>query len=177
MKAASGGAIGQSGEFSAQEVFMKKLLLSVLTVGALAAGGAAQAQDVLGGIAAQILGNIGIGNGNVFPGVGNGYPQGTYYPPGSVVIDSNGHPVVVGVNGVTAMAGGTVVDSADGGQVVLDSQGTYVDRYGRRIQVDVTGRHTPISQYGGIAAGRIGDRDGDGVQDRRDRYPDDPRYR
>jgi len=163
---------------------MKKLLVSILTVGALAAGGAASAQDVfgLGNVLPQILGNIGLGN----LGLGNGYPTvpGSIYgpgsgspPPGSVVLDANGRPVVIAATGVAAMPGGTVVESADGGQVTLDSNGTYIDRYGQRVQVDATGRHTPIG--GGIAgiSSRLFDRDGDGVADQNDRYPSDPRYR
>ena len=165
---------------------MKKLLVSIAAVGALAIGGAASAQDVfgLGNVLPQILGNIGLGNlglGNVYPGVpGNVYTPGSGSPPpGSVVLDANGRPVVVAATGVAAMPGGTVVESADGGQVTLDANGTYIDRYGRRIQVDTTGRHTPISGVSVLGAGssRYYDRDGDGVADQYDRYPNDPRYR
>lgn len=165
---------------------MKKLIVSMLAVGALAAGGAASAQDVfgLGNVLPQILGNIGLGNiglGNVYPGVpGNIYTPGSGQPaPGSVVLDANGRPVVIAATGVAAMPGGTVVESADGGQVTLDASGTYIDRYGRRVQVDMTGRHTPISGVGiaGVAQSRLFDRDRDGVPDSYDRYPDDPRYR
>jgi hypothetical protein len=172
---------GQSG-ISAQEYLMKKLIVSVLTVGALAAAGAASAQDIFGGLGnvlPQILGNIGLGN--VYPEVpGSIYNGGYGQPaPGSVVRDANGRPVVIAATGVAAMPGGTVVDSADGGQVTLDASGTYIDRYGRRIQVDMTGRHTPISGVGvaGVAQSRLFDRDRDGVPDSYDRYPNDPRYR
>jgi len=166
---------------------MKKLIVSVLAVGALAVAGAASAQDVfgLGNVLPQILGNIGLGNlgGNVYQG--NVYQGNVYTPgsgqaiPGSVVLDANGRAVVIGATGVAAMPGGSVVESADGGQVTLDGSGTYIDRYGRRVQVDMTGRHTPISGIGvaGVAQSRLFDRDRDGVPDAYDRYPNDRRHR
>jgi hypothetical protein len=166
---------------------MKKLIVSVLTVGALAAGGAASAQDVLGGLGnvlPQILGNVGLGNlglGNVYPDVpGRVYNGQVGQPlPGSVVLDDRGRPKVIAASGYEAMPGGSVVDSADGGQVTLDAWGTYIDRFGRRIQVDKTGYHMPITGGPIVAQQRQyeRDRDRDGVPDAYDRYPRDRRYR
>jgi hypothetical protein len=89
--------------------------------------------------------------------------------------------------------------------------GIYTDQFGRRFQVDATGRHMPLDQFGsyrdpwgrtvylgannqpayieqngqvvpyGSVVGSYDapsyDRDGDGVADRYDRYPQDSRYR
>ncbi|MGE4239007.1 hypothetical protein [Ramlibacter sp.] len=69
----------------------------------------------------------------------------------------------------------------------------YTDAYGRQVQVDAAGRHTVITQPGyvdqygqvvpyGSAPGTYAvapsyDNDRDGVSNRYDRYPNDPRYR
>jgi hypothetical protein len=57
----------------------------------------------------------------------------------------------------------------------------YTDAYGRRFQVDAAGRHIPLDPVAtypdSYAFSRSYDRDGDGVPDQYDQYPDDPRYR
>jgi hypothetical protein len=159
---------------------MKKLILSTLAVGALVVGGAASAQDLygLGNVLPQILGQLGLGND--YPGAGPIYRPGSGSPPpGTVVLDANGRPTLIAATGVAAMPGGTVVEATEGGQVTLDANGTYIDRFGRRIQVDQTGQQVPISGVIVLGAGssRLFDRDGDGVPDTYDRYPDNRRRR
>lgn len=139
---------------------MKKFVLTALAAGALAAGTAASAQD-LGAVLGSIL----------------GYGQPTY---------SYGTPAVV----------------AGTQQVYVDTYGRqyYYDQYGRQVYVnngvqqqqivgyDQWGRPIYGQVYGnsGYAYGsqyayggqyRRWDRDGDGVANRDDRYPDDPRWR
>jgi hypothetical protein len=61
----------------------------------------------------------------------------------------------------------------------------YTDAYGRSFQVDPSGRHIPIAQYGqpypGVAgtyaAAPLIDTDGDGIADPYDRSPYDARFR
>jgi hypothetical protein len=177
---------------------MKKFIVSVVAAGALAAGGAASAQDILGGLGSvlpQILGNIGLG------GITQqyGYPEGTTY-------ESGGRYVYV--------------EPGTGRHVVLDQYGTYIDQYGRRVSRGggiVNQQSSVVTPYGSPPDGRdtggwvvnVGpdgrpiytdqnghpiagaprpptsaevsqnnlDRDGDGVLNIFDRYPDDSRYR
>ena len=125
---------------------MKKFVLSTLAAGALAFGGAASAQD-LGGVLSSIF--------------GFGTPS---YP----VYNSGATPAVV----AGTQSYGTV----------------YVDQYGRVLNVDQYGRQV-IAQSGPQATtgydawgrpiygyGYEQDRDGDGVADIRDRWPNDRRY-
>lgn len=226
---------------------MKKLILSVLTVGAMAAGGAASAQDIfgLGNVLPQILGNIGlgVGSGAGIPAVvaSNGsasvyvdqYGRQIYHDPTSgqrYVLDQNGTYIdqygrriqvtVTQGSGVYQPGGhqsGRVAVDAYGRQIYLDQYNTYMDQFGNRMMVDSYGRHVRMDQYGsyrdqygrtiylgadrrplymehngqvtafgsgttygggGYAySGRAWDRDGDGVANAQDRYPDDPRYR
>lgn len=160
---------------------MKKLLLSVVTVGAMATAGVASAQDVLGNVLPQILGSV-LGNSGVLA-------QGNY-PVGSVYIDQYGRQVqvdqfgrhVVINNQAANIYQGGVVQGA--GELVLNSDGSYSRRYpgvyagstdpllqqrGLRDRIDRDGD--------GVRDSRDRDRDGDGVRNNRDRYPDDPRYR
>lgn len=180
---------------------MKKFIVSVMAAGALAAGGAASAQDILGGLGSvlpQILGNIGLGG--VAPQYG--YPQGTTYESGGRYI---------------------YVEPGSGRHVVLDQHGTYIDQYGRRVRAGNLGGvlsqgNIGTTPYGTLPDGRdtggwvvnVGpdgrpiytdqnghpiagaprpptsaevsqatnlDRDGDGVLNIFDRYPDDSRFR
>lgn len=122
---------------------MKKLILSVVTVGAMAVGGAASAQDILGSVLPQILSELGAGRVYVDP-----YQNGP------------------------DLSGGSYTDAV-GRKVYLDKDGhpSYVEQGGALI---------PYSAAGNVAAvnaPRRGDRDGDGIPNRWDRYPDDPRFR
>jgi hypothetical protein len=185
---------------------MKKLLLSVLTVGAMATGGVASAQDVLGNVLPQILGNV-LGNNGVLA-QGN-YPVGTVYTDQygrQVQVDRFGNHVVVG-QGTNVLGAGRVVEdpSGSGRQIVLNADGTYIHPVnGWRMYVTPDGRHLPVNtntvqarrlddrgrdvlrdqrdrnrdrDRDGIRDNRDRDRDNDGVRNRDDRYPDDPRYR
>lgn len=146
---------------------MKRWMLSVVAAAALAAGGAASAQDVLGTVLPQILGNIGLGNGIGRPGIVN--PDGN----GSVYVDPVGRRYQYDQYGR--------LTGAEQLEVVVDKEG-------RRWAVDSEGRHTLIGQgYGGVAgldnrafsnrAFGNRDRDRDGIPDAYDRYPYDPRFR
>jgi hypothetical protein len=173
---------------------MKKFIVSVMAAGALAAGGAASAQDILGGLGSvlpQILGNIGLG------GVTQqyGYPQGTTYESGGrlvyvepgtgrhVVLDQNGtyidqygRRVLRNGNIATTPYGGSVPDGRDtGGWVVNvgpDGRPIYTDQNGHPI----AGAPRPPTSAEVSQANNL-DRDGDGVLNIFDRYPDDSRYR
>jgi hypothetical protein len=155
---------------------MKKLIVMAAAAGALAVGGAASAQDF-----GSVLGSI----------FGFGTPQYSYgtpqYPYGAPQYPYGGSsPAVVAG---TVPYGSTV----------------YVDQYGRQVHVDQWGRHVVIQQqpqsstyivgydqwgrpiygaspygsntYGNYAYANPNDRDGDGVLNRYDRWPDDRRYR
>jgi hypothetical protein len=134
---------------------MRKLIATALAAGAMAAGGAASAQD-FGSVIANIF--------------GVGTPTYSY---------GYGTPAVV--------AGST--------QIYADSWGRrfYYDQYGRQVYLssapqqpyagyDAWGRPIYGSGYYayggryGSYGGRNWDRDGDGVANARDRWPNDPRY-
>lgn len=143
---------------------MKKLFVSILAVGAIGFGSAASAQDVfgLGHVLPQILGNIGVPGVPIYgaPGVLGGVPQ-----EGTTVIDPYGRRIVY---------------DRYGRAVATEQLEIVVDKQGRRWAVDSEGNHTQIGQdFGGLASRglRGSDLDRDGVPDRRDRYPHDPRYR
>jgi hypothetical protein len=157
-----------------QEYLMKKLIATAVAAGALAAGGAASAQD-LGGVIANILGfgqptynqQYGYGGyGNSYPSYGGGY-------------SNYGGPAVV----------------APQTQMYQDQYGRqfYYDQYGRQVYVQTQTQQQQIVGYdqwgrpvygnsgtyaygGGSTWGNTWDRDGDGVPDSRDRYPNDRRY-
>lgn len=149
---------------------MKKYIAMAVAAGALAVGGAASAQD-LGTIISNVL------------GIGNSYP--TY---------NNAPAVVAG----TVPYGTQVYQDQNGRQF-------YYDQYGRQVIVSggiqwnivgygangeplygtdaynpgYNGRFGNFGNYGNYAYGSnpyLNDRDGDGVPDAYDRYPDDPRY-
>jgi hypothetical protein len=158
---------------------MRKLLLSAVAAGALAMGGAASAQDILGGLGAvlpQILNSIVLGGTDGSPG--------TVVQGGQTTVDQWGRQVYT---------------DPYGRQIVLNSDGTYTDIHGNPVYVQGPTRTRPPSlmglgprvydQYGrriilsegssveGNVAGIMVDRDGDGVADVYDRYPNDRRYR
>jgi hypothetical protein len=143
---------------------MKKTILSAVAAGALAVGGAASAQDL-----GTAIGNV---LGSVFGAPTYNYGNNGYY----------GH--------------GTAIP----GVVATPSYGyntTYVDAYGRQVYVDPYGRHIVQQNhnlYGGVTydawgrpvynqsygtyayGGNSWDRDGDGIANTRDRWPNDRRY-
>ncbi|HEX7888361.1 MAG TPA: hypothetical protein VF522_03290 [Ramlibacter sp.] len=151
---------------------MKKFILSAVAAGALAFGGAASAQD-LGSI---INGIFGIGT----PTYNYGY-------------GSNGTPAVVA--GTTPYYGQAPYYGSTN-QIYADQYGRqfYYDQYGRQVfvqsqsqsnvygnnvygnvQYDQWGR--PIyGTYSSNSGYRSWDRDGDGVANTQDRWPDDRRY-
>jgi hypothetical protein len=76
------------------------------------------------------------------------------------------------------------VDPA-GRSVRLDQYGSYRDAWGRTVYLGADSRPLYVEQNGtlvpyasgGYAMGTPYDRDADGVSNRYDRYPEDPRYR
>jgi hypothetical protein len=146
---------------------MKKFVLTAIAAGALAAGTAASAQDL-----GTVLGSI------------FGYGQPTY---------SQGIPAVV-----AGTQQGTVYTDSYGRQFYYDQYGRQVfmnntntqqivgyDQWGRPVygstSASVYGANNYPYPNGNYAYGsgtyRRWDRDGDGIANRDDRYPDDPRYR
>lgn len=136
---------------------MKKTIAMAVAAGALAVGGAASAQD---------LGTV---ISNLF-----GFGQPTYTVPAVPAVPSYGDQPAVVASTVPY-----------GGRVYIDPYGrqVYMDQYGRQIVAqsntygitgyDAFGR--PV--YGTVGNVALNDRDGDGVPNYRDRWPDDPRYR
>lgn len=158
---------------------MKKYIAMAVAAGALAVGGAASAQT---------LGQI-FGFGNPYPTYNHnrGIPAvvaGTQPYGSTVYIDQYGRQVQ------STTYGQQVYIDQYGRQVHLDQYGRQVlvqpststygitgyDAWGRPIYGTTTyGTTTYGTPYGTIAS--LGDRDGDGFRNERDRYPDDPRYR
>ena len=142
---------------------MKKFILSAATAGALALGGAASAQSP-----SAVVNNI----------FGYGTPTYSYGP---------AIPAIV--------AGTQPYYSAPSASQPYNT--VYVDQYGRQVYVDQTGRHVIVQSttttrsitgydawgrpiygttHGGYASNRHWDRDGDGVADAQDRWPDNRFY-
>jgi hypothetical protein len=167
---------------SAQEYLMKKLLLSVLAVGAMATGGVASAQDGLGNVLPQILGNV-LGNNGLAGVVAQGnYPAGSVYVDQygrQVQVDRFGNHVVIGQNTNVLGGGPRVVDdpTGNGRQIVLNADGTYIHPVnGWRMYVTPDGRHLPVNTNT-VQARRLDDRGRDVLRDRRDRDRDRDRDR
>lgn len=162
---------------------MKKIFLTAVAAGALAAGGAASAQD----FGAAISSIFGYGTPQ--------YSYGTQYP-----YSTPATPAVVA---------GTQPYYGSNQPYYGNSQPyntTYVDQYGRQVYVDQYGRHVVQSNstygsnvYGGTTVyqgtdawgrpvyrtapsgtyaygGNTWDSDGDGIANTRDRWPNDRRY-
>ena len=160
---------------------MKKYLVMAAAAGALAVGGAASAQD-LGAILGSVLG---YGTPQYGYGTQPQYGYGTSQPavvagayPSQIYVDPNGRQVYVqpNVNGASQ-----VYLDPDGRQVyVQPNTSNYgvigYDQWGRPVYGTTTYNTYPQSRNYAYSDPR-GDRDGDGVQNRYDRYPDDPRYR
>jgi hypothetical protein len=148
---------GGKSDPAAEKTTMKKTILAAVAAGALAIGGAAGAQD-LGDVLTNILG---FGQPNY------GAPAvvaGTQYQ--SVYTDQYGRQVGIDQNGNQV-----VISGSNRGRCGIVGH----DAYGQPI-------YGP-TRYGGLACpgtawGFNGnrDRDGDGVADARDRWPDNRRY-
>jgi hypothetical protein len=176
---------------------MKKFILTAVAAGALAVGGAASAQD-LGGI----LGNIfGFGQPTyptygtstptpaVVAGTQQSYGGGVYVDQYGRQVDQYGRPLTIDPYGRQVDQYGRQVTIDQYGRQVLvqPNTGSYgitgYDQWGRPIYGTTTyGSNTYGSTtYGGTVYGsgygaRTWDRDGDGVANAQDRWPDDPRY-
>jgi hypothetical protein len=142
---------------------MRKFILSAVAVGALAIAGGAQA---------DVIDSVGNTISRIF---------GIPYDPGPTA-------AVPIVNGIYTDAYGRrfQVDAA-GRQIPLDQFGSYRDQWGRTVYLGANNQPIYIEQdgqllaYGSVAGtyalGPSYDRDGDGVANQYDRFPDDPRYR
>ena len=142
---------------------MKKFILSAIALGAISIGGIAQADviDSVGNTISRIFG---------------------------VPYDARPSAPVPVVNGVYTDAYGRrfQVDAA-GRHVPLDQFGSYRDQWGRTVYLGANNQPLYIEQDGRLisygsdagtyAMGPSGDRDGDGVANQYDRYPNDSRYR
>ena len=139
---------------------MKKFIVSALAAGALAAGGAASAQD-FGSVIGSLL-NLAI------PGMTQQYGTGQMYQDQygrQFYYDQYGRQVYVQQQ----------TNPYYGSQ--YGQYGQYGSQYGSQtiIGYDSWGRPIYGSSYGGYT-GRAWDSDGDGVANSRDRWPSDPRY-
>ena len=126
---------------------MKKFIFSAVAAGALAFGSTASAQD-LGAILSNILGFGQPNYGAVEQGV-------VVTPHGQVHTDAYGRRVYVDPNG-------RQYGIPQGAEVANDA-------YGRPMYRDAYGR------WAYVVSGSPYDRDGDGVADNGDRWPDDRR--
>lgn len=174
---------------------MKKFILTAVAAGALAAGGAASAQDI-GSVLSGIFGYGGQPAYQTYPG----YPTNTNRGIPAVVAGTqpyNTQPY--GTYGADVYGNGTYGNGTYGGGA-YGSQ-VYVDPYGRQVMIDQYGRQVLVqpstSSYGITGYDQWGrpiygsttygnttygggysswDRDGDGVANAQDRWPDDRRY-
>lgn len=137
------------------------------------------------------------------PGYGQpGYGQPGYGQPGygqqvysdqygrRFYYDQYGRQIMLDQGGSNLYGARTVYDQY-GRAITLGQYGSYRDQWGRTVYLGADGRPQYIENngqvmilgsttpsYPGVAyAGRPGDRDGDGVANRNDRWPDDARYR
>ncbi|GAB3768916.1 hypothetical protein GCM10028796_33260 [Ramlibacter monticola] len=143
---------------------MKRLIVMALAAGGLAVGSLASAQD-LGAVITNILGFGSPGYTTSNPAVVAG--TGVY-------VDPDGRQVYTVPNGTARQ----VYVDPDGRQVYVQPNTNYgitgYDAWGRPIYGNnVYGNNA----YRNYAQANRRDRDGDGVINRYDRYPDDPRYR
>lgn len=151
---------------------MKKWILSTVAAGALAVGGAASAQD-LGSVINSVI-------GSVFGTQQSNYGTNTYYTDQygrQVYIDQYGRHVVVTQYPSTTYPSATYPATVYGA-VTTDAWGrpvyTQPYSYGQQYPQD---RAYGYGSYGTYAyGGSTWDRDGDGISNSRDRWPDDRRY-
>lgn len=138
---------------------MKKFIVAAMVVGTCAVAGVARA---------DVIDSVGNAISNLFGVPYDPSPNGAV--PGSIYVGSDGHRYQV---------------DAAGRSIRLDQYGTYRDAWGRTVYLGADNRPLYVEQNGvlvpyasgGYAMGTPYDRDGDGVYDRYDRYPDDSRYR
>jgi hypothetical protein len=142
-----------------EERFMKKVILAAMAVGALAVGGVARA---------DVIDNVGNAISQLFGVPYDPNPSGAV--PGDIFTGRDGHKYQV---------------DASGRSVQIDQFGSYRDAWGRTVYLGANGQPLYVEQNGAIvpyggrayASGTPYDRDGDGVTNPYDRYPDDARYR
>jgi hypothetical protein len=109
---------------------------------------------------------------------------------GRIVLDPYGRQVALDQFGsYVDAAGNRILVDAYGRHTRLDQYGSYRDPMGRQVYYGANGQPAYVDQNGQLMAygsvygtttaslGRPWDRDGDGIANRSDRYPDDPRYR
>lgn len=175
---------------------MKKYILTAVAAGALAVGGAASAQD-FGTVISNIFG-FGGPTYQTYPT----YPTYPSYSPSTPAVVAGTQPYYGTYGNHNAYPNNTYGSASHGGQVYVDQYGRHVtiDQYGRHVLVQpststygITGYDQwgrPIygtttystttygtTTYGNnVYSGRSWDRDGDGVANSRDRWPDDRRY-
>lgn len=162
---------------------MKKLIATSIAACALAAGGAASAQD-LGSVLANILG-LGMptyqqGTPAVVAGqvYADQYGRRFYYDQygRQVYLQSSQH--IVGYDSWGRPIYGStntrqIIGYDSWGRPIYGQSGAYGQGYGQSGTYGQSGAYA----YGGSVYGSSWDRDGDGVANRHDRWPDDPRYR
>jgi len=138
---------------------MKKFIVAAMAVGTIAVACVARA-DVIDSVGNAVSSLLGV------PYDPN--PSGAV--PGSIYTGSDGRHYQV---------------DATGRSVRLDQYGSYRDTWGRTVYLGADRRPMYAEQNGVLvpydsgayAMGTPYDRDGDNVNNRYDRYPDDPRYR
>lgn len=138
---------------------MKRFIVAALAVGTFAVAGVARA---------DVIDSVGNAISDLFGVPYDPNPGGAV--PGSIYTGSDGHHYQV---------------DAAGRSILLDPYGSYRDAHGRTVYLGGDGRPLYVERNGVLvpydggayAMGTPYDRDGDGVNDRYDRYPDDPRYR
>lgn len=141
---------------------MKKFILSSIAVAALGIGGVAQA---------DVIDSVGNTISRIFGVPYDPTPAGAA-PTVSVYTDAYGRAFQV---------------DAAGRHMPLDRYGSYRDQWGRTVYLGPDHRPAYVMQNGQITAfgsnpntyatGPMYDRDGDGVTNQYDRWPDDSRYR
>ena len=160
---------------------MKKFILTAAAAGALAFGGAAGAQD-LGAVLSNILG---FGTPSYNYGYNNAIPAVVAQPNTTVYVDQYGRQVYVDPYGrqVLVQPNTNVYGANNYGGTTTYGTTTYgiagYDANGRPLYRDAYGNYTYTQPFGGGSyaySGRSWDRDGDGIANARDRWPDDRRY-
>ena len=138
---------------------MKKFIVAAMAAGTLVVAGAARA---------DVIDSVGSAISNLFGVPYDARPSGAV--PGSIFTGSDGHRYQV---------------DASGRSIPLDRFGSYRDQWGRTVYLGADRRPLYVEQGGSLvpydngayAMGTPYDRDADGVRNRYDRYPEDPRYR
>lgn len=169
---------------------MRKSIIMAVAAGALAVGGAASAQDL-----GSVLGSI-FGYGNAYPGYGTSQSTPAVVA-GTVPYYGNQTPYGTPQYGSTVPYGTTVYQDQYGRRFYYDQYGRQVmldqpttqqqygivgyDAWGRPVygttSTTTYGTYGTYGSNGNSAYATRNDRDGDGVVNWNDRYPDDPRYR